>query len=59
METQLETLMRLAKETNLPQVITLPSMYGHLYCLGKVDKGIRWTAIPNEHGGVELTCTNN
>ena len=59
MKTQLENLMRLAKETKLPQVISLPSMYGTLYCGGKVDKGVTWTATPNEHGAVELTYTNN
>jgi len=59
METQLENLMRVAKETNLPQTISLPSMFGSQYCGGKVDKGITWTATPNELGGVELTCTNN
>ena len=59
METQLEKLMRVAKETNQTQVTVLPSMFASLYCLGKLDTGTRWTATPNKLGGVELTCESN
>jgi len=51
--------MELARETKQSQFISLPSMFATLYCGGKVDKGVTWTATPNEHGGVELTHTNN
>ena len=57
--TQLENLMRLAKETNQTQVTVLPSMFGSWYCSDKVDKGVTWTATSFKNGAVELTYTSN
>ena len=59
METALKNLMEKARETKQTYVISLPSMFGHLYTFGKVDKGVTWTATTNEHGAVELTYKNN
>ena len=58
MEEQLTNLMALAKETKQAQSISLPSMFG-IYCGWRGDKGVTWTATPNEHGGVELNYKNN
>jgi len=59
MKEQLTNLMAPARETKQAQFIALPSMFGTLYCGGKVDKGVTWTATPNQNGAVEITYVNN